>query len=452
MLKKDYKPERKIIISFTLVMSLVIVLAIISIYKMTELSKLTQKFYTHPFTVSTSTNIIQTHLVSMHRYMKDVVLSQNEHELQIAMKRIIKDEEVIYKEFDLISQRYLGNKQEINKTRKMFTSWKIIRKDVIALMLDGKRAEAVKMNQTRAYDHVNNLTNRVKVFANFAHAKAEEFLQNTLETEQISITFIIVTSISILILIISIMFILLKNLKKEESLKQRQEEKLFEQSRFAQMGEMVSMIAHQWRQPLSSINATVSSLQIKQVLGSFDKQTYTDELLKINEYVQHLSKTIDDFRTFYKPNKKLITTSLESIIEKSLRIIDGSLINNNIQITVESNSKSEVQVYENELIQVVLNILQNAKEHLIEGQVQNPSIKIKVDSHTLSICDNGAGIPQDIINKIFDPYFSTKKEKNGTGLGLYMSKIIIEEHHNGTLQAYNIDEGVCFKIQLESDK
>ena len=447
-MKSNDRSEKQIIISFTLVICLVVILAMVSIIKMTELSSLTQKFYNHPFAVATSAHIIQTHLVSMHRYMKDVVLSRNNDDLEMATKRVNKDEELIYKEFDLILERYLGDKQEISKTRDLFSDWKIIRQDVIGLMHKGKIAEAVKMNQTRAYEHVNTLSKRVNVFVDFAHNKAAVFSKDALETKQVSMTFVIVTAILILVFIITIMFILLQSLKKAEGIKRQQEEKLFQESRLAQMGEMISMIAHQWRQPLSSINATVSLLQVKQALGECDEQTYEEELKKITEYVQHLSGTINDFRTFYKPNKELTKTSLESVIVKSLRIIESSLTNLNIELIVESNSKEKVEVYENEIIQVILSILQNNKDHFIEKQTENPSIKITTDSHTISICDNGGGIPQDIINKIFDPYFSTKNEKNGTGLGLYMSKTIIEDHHNGTLQAYNIDNGACFKIQL----
>lgn len=444
--------EKQIIISFTLVICLVVVLSVVSISKMAELSRLTQKFHDHPFTVTSSTHIIQTHLVSMHRYMKDVVLSQGNDDLEMAIKKVNNDEIVIYKEFDVILKRYLGDKQEIYRTLELFTDWKIIRKDVIALMRQGKIAKAVKMNQTRAYSHVNSLNKRVEIFATFAHNKATEFANDALETKQMSMTFVIATAIVILVLIITIMFFLLRNLKKAEQVKRQQEEKMFQQSRLAQMGEMISMIAHQWRQPLSSINATVSSLQVKQALGNCDEQTYAGEFEKITEFVQHLSGTIDDFRTFYKPNKKLTKTSLESIIGKSLRIIEGSLRSLNIELIVESNSHDEVEVHENELIQVILNILQNAKEHFIDEKTQNPSIKIMTDSHTISICDNGGGIPQEIINKIFNPYFSTKNEKNGTGLGLYMSKTIVEDHHNGTFEVANIDNGVCFKIQLESDR
>ena len=241
--------------------------------------------------------------------------------------------------------------------------------------------------------------------------------------------------------------------------KKRTEDALAQQSRMAQMGEMISMIAHQWRQPLNSISLTASNLKLKFDFNEFDSnsqedftkcsQTFSEGLENIQEYIQTLSTTIDDFRNFYSPNKVSTSIKLEEIVAKSLKIISISLIEDNIELIQEYDSEEKIELHENEMMQVILTIFKNAQDNFLEKKTQKPYIKVTTKDKTLSICDNGGGIPENILNKIFNPYFSTKTEKNGTGLGLYMSKIIIEQHHKATLSVKNIDGGTCFTIKFK---
>ncbi|MGB6327279.1 MAG: HAMP domain-containing sensor histidine kinase [Halarcobacter sp.] len=223
---------------------------------------------------------------------------------------------------------------------------------------------------------------------------------------------------------------------------------LVQQSRLAQLGEMISMIAHQWRQPLTAISMQASNILIDAQLGIINNESLEKEVNGIQEKTQHLSKTIEDFRNFYKEDKKSVKIKLENIILTSLNIIKASLLNENIKIIEEYYSKEDIELYDNEIMHVVLNILKNTQDKVKEKQIKNPYLKITTENRTISICDNAGGIPEDIIEKIFDPYFSTKDLKNGTGLGLYMSKIIVENHHRGKLSVKNTDEGVCFIIEL----
>ena len=254
-----------------------------------------------------------------------------------------------------------------------------------------------------------------------------------------------------------------KSLQKEVDLQlqklRKQDSVLLEQSRLAQLGEMISMIAHQWRQPLSTISSISIDMKMKSELENYNlsikeeainyEKYINTNLNKIDNLIQNLTTTIDDFRDFYKPNKALDKVTLEHIAKLSLHIMSASLIDkHNINIIEEYNSENKVAVYKNEIMQVILNILKNAQDNFQERQTKDPYIKITTKNNTLTICDNGGGIKKDILPKIFDPYFSTKNEKNGTGLGLYMSKIIIENHHTGKLIVNNTDDGVCFKIQL----
>jgi PAS domain S-box-containing protein len=238
----------------------------------------------------------------------------------------------------------------------------------------------------------------------------------------------------------------------------RHEKIILQQSRLAQMGEMISMIAHQWRQPLGAISATSINLGLKFELEAFDLDTkngqkeqatyFLKQLNNIDGFVNSLTTTIDDFRNFYKPDKKAVKIKVEEVVAKALKIINTSLVNSDIEIIQEYNSNQEIELYDNELIQVILNILKNAQDNFEEKKIKSPKITITTQKNSLSICDNGGGIAEDIMDGIFDPYFSTKDEKNGTGLGLYMSKIIIEEHHNGKLIVENRNGGVCFDIEL----
>ena len=232
-----------------------------------------------------------------------------------------------------------------------------------------------------------------------------------------------------------------------------QHEKIIQQSRLAQMGEMISMIAHQWRQPLTAISATCGSLYIKAKMGKLSTSKVIELSTKITEYSEHLSSTINDFRDFFKPHKHTTDTTCDELIESTLNIIEVSLENKNIEIVKELNSKTVLHTYVNEVKHVILNLIKNAEDILIEKKIENPKITIITKNNTITIKDNAGGIPKEILPKIFDPYFSTKSEKNGTGLGLYMSKMIIEDHCNSTLKATNDKYGAVFTIDFnQKDK
>ena len=230
--------------------------------------------------------------------------------------------------------------------------------------------------------------------------------------------------------------------------KGEEERRLLKQSRLAQMGEMMSMIAHQWRQPLSAISATSSALELRAKLNKLDNETVIKLSSKISNYSQHLSTTINDFRDFFKSDKEKKEITYNELILSVLNIVEVSMVNKNIEIKKELKSEKVFISYPNEIKQVLLNLIKNAEDILLENKVKDPLILIKTDENYLTIEDNGGGIESHLIDKIFDPYFSTKLEKNGTGLGLYMSKIIIEEHCLGQLSVKNTEEGAIFTIAL----
>lgn len=238
---------------------------------------------------------------------------------------------------------------------------------------------------------------------------------------------------------------------------------MLHQNRLAQMGEMISMIAHQWRQPLSSISSAVIGMKLQLQSNRIDFKN--DESVKeyqkltnnkyddISEYVQFLSSTIDDFRNFFRPNKIKEKVSLTLPIKRALQIVEASMKHKSIDIITNYKIDDAIEMYQNEIMQVVLNLLKNSEDNFIEKNIKNRQITISTmkenNNFIIAIKDNGGGIKEDILPNIFDPYFSTKDEKNGTGLGLYMSKTIVEEHNDGKLESSNCQDGVEFRIILK---
>ncbi|NEW60123.1 hypothetical protein GSY74_02400, partial [Sulfurovum sp. bin170] len=260
----------------------------------------------------------------------------------------------------------------------------------------------------------------------------------------------------ILTLIGTTFLIILRKKVKEEVEKNRQHQlMMFQQSRLAQMGEMISMIAHQWRQPLSSINALVMLMDMKISKQNIEEKLFLEEELnKIESTTAYMSNTIDDFRDFFKPKKEKVRFNLKQTVKHTIELIRPVLSHEEITINTECQGEIELLGYPNELGQVIINIITNAKDALISNnQKQKKNIYIQLSKKdkkiAITIQDNAGGINHEIINRIFDPYFSTKLKKNGTGLGLYISKMIIEEHMGGELSVKNCNSGALFRIEFK---
>ncbi len=240
---------------------------------------------------------------------------------------------------------------------------------------------------------------------------------------------------------------------QEEFMERKQQEQLLVQnSKLAAMGEMIGMIAHQWRQPLSSISTLAGNLKVLVDLDMFDQEQFIALLDEINQHAQYLSHTINDFRHFFKPDNAQDTVIMNDVINSTLGIIGKSLEYKHVKLIKDYAFTKPILTYPNELMQVYMNILKNASDAFVENETSQPQIIIhgyeKNNYQVVDIIDNAGGIPDDIMDKIFEPYFSTKGPSVGTGLGLYMSKIIVEEHCYGKLTARNLDNGACFTIEL----
>ena len=230
------------------------------------------------------------------------------------------------------------------------------------------------------------------------------------------------------------------------------EELLMTQSRHAAMGEMIGMIAHQWRQPLTVISMLVNNVLVDIELDDINNENMKEYLTNILAQTEHINMTIEDFRNFFKADKSLFKTTIQVLVDDTIKLVKDSLLNNNIEVRTLYTSTTQIDTYPRELIQVFINIINNGKDILVEKKTPNPFIEIKVfdeENYVITeILNNGDKIPEDILPKIFVPYFTTKDEDKGTGLGLYMCKIIVEEHLKGKIEVENTKEGVCFRIRL----
>ena len=216
---------------------------------------------------------------------------------------------------------------------------------------------------------------------------------------------------------------------------------LIQQSKMASLGEMIGNIAHQWRQPLSFISTASSGMKLKKEFDTLDDKTFRDTIDDITKTTQFLSQTIDDFQNYLKTDKTREEFNIKNSLEKVLNIIKSSFVNNSIEVFKNIENVS-IKSYENELNQVLLNILNNSKDALKDNQLEDKFIQINTSTKKeylyIQIIDNGGGLKPNVLKKVFDPYFTTKHQSQGTGLGLYMTHKIINESLNGSIEISNV--------------
>jgi signal transduction histidine kinase len=253
----------------------------------------------------------------------------------------------------------------------------------------------------------------------------------------IDIPFDYIFQFLILFEVLSFSFILSYKIRLIEEEKKKQEQMLVQQNKLASMGEMISVIAHQWRQPLSEINGVIISMELdyqKEKLSYTVFNNYLDDLEKTTSY---MSNTIHDFMDFFKKNKKLEKFFISDIVKNTLILLKNST-EHTIEIQYKSTQKIQLLTYKSELIQALLIVLNNAIEACLENPKTDSKVILKtiIQKKNLSIYikDNGQGIDKEVLNKIYDPYFTTKHSSKGTGLGLYVLKMIIEQNMQGKIE------------------
>ena len=238
---------------------------------------------------------------------------------------------------------------------------------------------------------------------------------------------------------------------------------LAQQSKMAAMGEMIENIAHQWRQPLNLISISSTGMKLKKEHDILSNEEFNQGMDQITKSSNYLSQTIDDFREFFSPNKKKVLFNIKDTFEKTFELLNAQLLAKDI-VLIKDIDEVEIYSYENELIQVIINLINNAKDELVKCKNMKRMIFISAKANlktlTIIIKDNAGGINEDIINRIFEPYFTTKHKRQGTGIGLYMSREIIVKHMKGSLEVFNKEytykevfyTGASFHIKLSLKK
>lgn len=224
------------------------------------------------------------------------------------------------------------------------------------------------------------------------------------------------------------------------------------QDRRAVMGEMISNIAHQWRQPLHVLGLQLQELPIVYSSDNFNREYLENSVAKSMQLIMHMSRTIDDFRNFFQYDKEKVPFNVNQVIEKTLALIGETFKNQHISIVIHPEGDPIVSGYPNEYSQALMNILMNSRDALVALDVVDARISIRTikmgDTSVVTITDNAGGVADEIVDKIFDPYFTTKEPDKGTGIGLFMSKAIIEKNMAGKLTFQNIEGGAEFRIEV----
>ena len=240
---------------------------------------------------------------------------------------------------------------------------------------------------------------------------------------------------------------------RELETKQKENERLLAfQSKMAAMGEMIGAIAHQWRQPLNLLGILIQDVQYCYKDGDINGEYIDKFTSSAMEQLYFMSKTIDDFRNFFKSDKELLNFDVYKNIEKSISLVSGMMKAHGVELELTALKKPTAKGLPNELGQVVLNLISNAKDALSDLKPNDPKIKITLDDDgqyaIIDVEDNGGGIKNEIIERIFEPYFTTKEEGKGTGIGLYMSKTIVEKNMSGKISVANSKEGAVFTVKI----
>jgi len=246
-----------------------------------------------------------------------------------------------------------------------------------------------------------------------------------------------------------------KRIEEEVEKNKKQQLTIMQKNRLAQMGELLNMIAHQWKQPLNNL------VLLNQILiHKYEDKKLTDkdiEFFKINskEEINYMSNIINNFINFFKKDDEIVYFSINHAIKNTIDLIKPILDKNKIKLRIISNEEYYIYGYPKSISQTILNILNNSIEAFEKNDIQNKLITISISKYSqdiiIEISDNAGGIDEDIIDNIFDPYFTTKIDKHGTGLGLFISKTLIENHFNSKLDVENIQNGVKFIITLKGE-
>ncbi len=258
-------------------------------------------------------------------------------------------------------------------------------------------------------------------------------------------------TIFIALIFFIIFYILLYTIyKKNQKLQAKRDLLLLNQNKLASMGEMIGNIAHQWKQPLAQLSLILVNMELSHERGKLSQDKLKEKISEANKQISYMADTIDDFRNFFSSGKPKERYNIKDVIELTQKLLSVRLDKNKIKINIEILEDFYLVGYPNEMVQALVNILNNANDIFLERGINNPQITIRTYTENFKkiivIEDNAGGIKVTPKEKIFEPYFTTKQAKNGTGIGLYMTKMIVEKNNNGDIGVKNLDNGTAFVI------
>jgi len=310
----------------------------------------------------------------------------------------------------------------------------------------------------------NRKTSSIPIIFLTAVFKSEEFVKNGFEIGAVDYFTKPIERFSFLVKVTLYINLFYKHLeliesnkvlsKRNDELKQQAKEIveqqgiLLQQSKLASMGEMIGAIAHQWRQPLNVLGTSIQNLEYDFLDGYLKDEEYIDSFIESNKKtIMFMSQTIDDFRNFFRVEKEKVEFGVKEATKSIINMQSAQLKEHNINLELSGDNFNYFGL-QSEYQQVILNLISNAKDILLEKKINNPVINIHFENKRIHLLDNGGGIPQEILDRVFEPYFTTKEQGKGTGMGLYMSKMIIEKNMGGILKALNKNDGAEFIIDF----
>ncbi len=428
---------------------------IVEISKVSELTNITQNIIAYSNFLHSKEN------AGIERAIGTDIISKDTLDIQ----RIIQFNTLIFKE-DLYIDIFL--KYASNKSKSYYANFikgKIINEvaSMRDIILEAKKDNISKINVEFWFASITKKIDKLKIVDDYLTDEIILNIKNEISNTHKELTIFIVLNMANILLFIFMIKMILDFIKNEKIDKQKienltktleerikievqknseKERKLMEQSKFSALGEMIGNIAHQWRQPLSGISATASSMQVQIQLGIADNKEIDESYSKIMNFTSYLTQTIEDFRNFIKGDRTREIFSLKDKINSTLLLVEGTIKNQYINISLDLQENIEIDGYPNELTQCLINIFNNAKDILVEKEVKDKFIFISTSTKNnqaiIKIKDNAGGIPEDILPKIFEPYFTTKHQSQGTGLGLHMTYNLIVDGMKGTIEAHNV--------------
>jgi signal transduction histidine kinase len=437
------------IFGFVGIMLLLLVMGLISIAYIDRQASISEKFYRHPFVVSNAARHIDASLISIHRYMKDVVLSEDEAQLNFALDKVEAHSKVVLEEFEMIFQRYLGDKEDIQQTYLDFLGWEEIREEVISLIKDGRRSEAAEITKGKGAKHVASLNESMQKMILFAKEMAESFRLKAVNEKKESLLVLSMYLLITLIISIIILISVIRNLVQQQVALKASHERLLHTDKLSSLGKLTGSIAHEFNNPIFGMKTLLEQVKEEATL----EDNHAKFLGLSIKQCERMADLVRKLQGFYRPSLTVKKPAdIHQVIDSVLTLLHKRIQQRHIHLKKYlADGLPEVNCVSDQIQQVLLNIVQNAEEAISE-ETQDRKITITTEKEgdhvKIHVQDSGGGISEDVAASIFDPFFTTKSAVTGTGLGLSVSYGIIKDHGGDILINSKNNEGTTFTIVL----